>query len=491
MKNKPKPKTRREFIPDNQVYFYLNMKISYLLLKSLMMKTYIISGIMTIALLLMSGCSQPPVDYLNESEEDIKARMEWWDEAKFGMFIHWGLYAVPAGEYKGRKVEGIGEWIMNSLQIPIAEYEQFAPQFNPVKFDADEWVSIAKDAGMKYIVITSKHHDGFCLWDTKYTDWNIVSATPFKRDILKELAEACEREGIRLGFYYSIMDWYHPDAQSIFEPDYNQGRGSGNVNPNFSRYIEEYMKPQLKELLTGYGDIGVIWFDGEWVPDYTTEMGKDIYNYLRNIKPDLIINNRVDKGRQGMEGMDAEGDFAGDFGTPEKQIPATGMPGLKWESCLTMNDTWGYKHFDHNWKSSETLIRDLVDIASKGGNLLLNVGPTAEGIIPDPSVERLKDMGDWLKLYGEAIYGADPSPVDRPEWGRYTVKDNLVYAHVFDWPANGELNVADINGIGVAWLLSDSGRSQLLFESKENGIVLQLPETAPDEIASVIVLERN
>ena len=456
------------------------------------MKTNYLIVALAAATFFLSCCSRPQIDYhLTETEAEKAARMAWWDDAKFGMFIHWGLYAVPAGEYKGEKVEGIGEWIMNSLRIPISEYEEFAPQFNPVKFDADEWVSIAKQAGMNYIIITSKHHDGFCLWDTEYTDWNIMEATPFRRDILKELADACEKEGIKLGFYYSIMDWHHPDAQAIFEPEYNQWRDSENVNPNFPRYVDEFMKPQLKELLTGYGDIGVLWFDGEWIPDYTSEMGRDIYNYLRNIKPDLIINNRVDKGRQGMEGMDAEGDFAGDFGTPEKQIPATGMPGLKWESCLTMNDTWGYKHFDHNWKSSTTLIRNLIDIASKGGNLLLNVGPTAEGIIPEPSVERLKTMGEWLNVNGESVYGVDPSPVDRPDWGRYTVRDNRIFAHVFDWPADGKLSLQDINGIDRAWVLSDPGRSSLTFEDNGAGVSLQLPANAPDTVATVIVLEKN
>ncbi|MFW5835352.1 MAG: alpha-L-fucosidase [bacterium] len=455
------------------------------------MKPLILSTILAVSLLLLNGCKQQQINYLNESQEEIETRMDWWDDAKFGMFIHWGLYAVPAGEYNGEKVDGIGEWIMNSLQIPISEYEQFAPQFNPVKFDAQEWVSVAKNAGMNYIIITSKHHDGFCLWDTDYTDWNVVEATPFKRDILKELADACEKEGIKLGFYYSIMDWHHPDAQAIFEPDYNRGRRSGDVNPDFPDYVEDFMKPQLKELLTEYGDIGVLWFDGEWIPDYTSEMGKDMYNYLRNIKPDLIINNRVDVGRRGMEGMNEEGDFAGDFGTPEKQIPATGMPGLKWEACLTMNDTWGYKHFDHNWKSSETLIRNLIDIASKGGNLLLNVGPDAEGLIPGPSVERLEDMGRWLDTNGEAVYGVDPSPVDLPGWGRYTVKGNRIYAHVFDWPEDGKLSVQNINDIDRVWLLSDPGRSPVDFDVEGDNISLHLAGKAPDEIATVIVMEKN
>ena len=454
------------------------------------MKTNYLIVALAAATFFLSCCSRPQIDYHStETEAEKAARMAWWDDAKLGMFIHWGLYAVPAGEYKGERVPGIGEWIMNSLRIPIAEYEQFAAQFNPVKYDAAEWVSLAKRAGMKYIIITSKHHDGFCLWDSRMTEWDVIDATPFRRDILKELADACEREGIRLGFYHSIMDWHHPDAQAIWEPNYNQWGTSENINPNFPRYLADYMKPQLKELLTGYGDIGVLWFDGEWIPDYTTEMGKEVYNYLRNIKPDLIINNRVDKGRQGMLGLDAEGDFAGDFGTPEQEIPATGISGMKWESCMTMNDTWGYKHFDHNWKSEEILIHNLIDIVSKGGNFLLNVGPDAEGLIPAPSVERLEGMGRWLEVNGEAIYGNDPSPFERPDWGRYTTKNNIIYAHVFDWPEGGLLNIPELKKPGMVWLLSDTDRSAVTVTSSNGGISLQLPETAPDSVATVIAIE--
>ena len=436
------------------------------------------------------------VNYLEETEAEKEARMAWWKDARFGMFIHWGLYAVPAGEWNGKRTDNIAEWIMHHLNIPIAEYEKFAPQFNPTKFNAEEWVSIAKNAGMKYIVITSKHHDGFALWDSKVTDWDIIDASPYEKDLLKELADACEKEGIKLCFYHSIMDWHHPDAQAIWEPNYNRSRQDTVVNPNFSRYIEDYMKPQLKELLTNYGDIGVMWFDGEWIPDYTTEMGKDVYQFIREQQPDIIINNRVDKGRKGMEGLDAEGDFAGDFGTPEQEIPETGIPGVDWESCMTMNDSWGYKSFDDNWKSDETLIRNLVDIASKGGNFLLNVGPTAEGLIPEPSVERLAAMGDWMQVNGESIYGTTASPVEAPEWGRITTKGDNLYLHVFDWPADGKL---EVKGLGkspkAANLLASGEKLEVSTEevavtgSSEAATTISLPASAPDQICSVIKLQ--
>ncbi|MDZ7723491.1 MAG: alpha-L-fucosidase [candidate division KSB1 bacterium] len=437
-------------------------------------------------LLMIVGCSETRVDYLNESPQQTAERMQWFKDARFGMFITWGLYAVPAGKYQGERVEGIGEWIMHKLHIPIKDYEKFAGEFNPTEFDADRWVKLAKDAGMKYIVITSKHHDGFCLWDSQVTEWDIIDATPYDKDILKEMAEACEKYDIKLCFYYSIMDWHHPDAQAMWEPEYNQWRDSENVNPNFRDYFDNHLKPQLRELLTNYGDIGILWFDGEWIPDYTSDMGKELYTFVRNLQPDIIINNRVDKGRQGMQGLNKQGDFAGDYGTPEQEIPDTGLKGVDWESCMTMNDTWGYKHFDDNWKSTETLIHNLIDIVSKGGNFLLNVGPKASGVIPQPSVERLQAIGDWIDVYGESIYGSTASPFEKPQWGRYTQKGDIVYAHIFDWPQNKHLDIPVEKEITEVALL---GGAALEYVQNNDGIAVELPETAPNSIATVLVIQ--
>jgi len=453
------------------------------------MKTKIIS--ILLAVMMLHGCDAVKKEEASEStqnEQLSEDKMDWWRDARFGMFIHWGLYAIPAGEYNGEKTPRIGEWIMNHMQIPIAEYEKYAAQFNPEKFNADEWVSILKDAGMKYIVITSKHHDGFCLWDSKVSDYDIMDAAPFKRDILKELAEACQKQGIRFGLYHSIMDWHHPQAQAIWEPNYNKGRKDTVANPQFPQYFENYLKPQVKELMENY-PTEILWFDGEWIPAYTTEMGKDLYNFITEADPEMIINNRVDKGRQGMSGFDAEGEFAGDFGTPEQEIPDTGMEGVDWESCMTMNDTWGYKYFDDNWKSSKTLIHNLIDIVSKGGNFLLNVGPMADGSFPQASIDRLQDMGDWMDKYSEAIYGTTSSPFAKPDWGRYTQNENTVYAHVFDWPENQNLVIDPSSNVAKAYMLNDAAQTELEVSNSGGSVSVKVPATAPDDIASVIVLE--
>lgn len=441
---------------------------------------------LTLAVLL-AGCG--PEARIGRAEKKPLTddeRMEWWRDARFGMFVHWGVYAVPAGTYKGKRIDGIGEWIMHRAQIPVAEYERFADAFNPIGFNADEWVRLAKNAGMKYIVITSKHHDGFCLWDSKVTEWDVMDATPFQRDILAELAAACRKHKIKLCFYHSIMDWHHPDAQAPFYPNYNDTRRS---NPNFDRYVETYLKPQLAELLANYGPLGVLWFDGEWIKDWTEPKGKALYAWLREIQPDLIINNRVGKGRKGMEGLSRSDEYAGDFGTPEQQVPATGLPGVDWETCMTMNDTWGYKSYDESWKSSEDLIRTLVETASKGGNFLLNVGPTPEGLIPQASVARLEAMGKWMAVNGESIYGTTASPIGRPSWGRCTAKGDRLYLHVFDWPTDGKLSVELPNAeIVKAHLLADRTKARLPVATDGKTVVVSVPAQAPDAVASVVVL---
>lgn len=359
-----------------------------------------------------------------ETPEQFAKRTKWWREAKFGMFIHWGIYAVPADatDLQGRKTNA--EWYMSNKQMQVKEYEKFAAQFNPVQFNAREWVRMAKEAGMKYIVITSKHHDGFCMFDTNLTDYNLLKATSFKRDPMKELAEECRRQGIKFCFYYSIMDWYHPDylPRRHWERDVRPAAGA-----DLNRYID-FMKGQLRELLTNYGPIGVLWFDGGWEHNAQALRSAEVNTFIRSLQPSILINDR----NQSPE----------DFSTPEQTIPAGAMPGGRlWETCMTINDTWGYATNDNNWKSAEELIRMLCDIAHKGGNFLLNVGPTAEGTFPQPIVERLQRIGQWMKVNGSAIYGTTQSPFRVPSFnGRCTQKGNTLYLHVFEW-GDGELRL--------------------------------------------------
>ncbi len=435
------------------------------------MKKYFQLSLSALILTSLISCHHEPVNYMNESQEDKDARMEWWREARFGMFIHWGLYSVPAGEWKGETNHG--EWIRTTAEIPLDEYDKFREQFNPVNFDAQKWVRMAKDAGMKYIVITSKHHDGFCLFDSKQTDFDVMS-TPFKRDILKELSEACQSEGIKMCWYHSIMDWHHPDYLPRRGWETNRPAEGADIN----RYIK-YMKAQLEELTSHYGKIGVLWFDGEWEETWTHEYGVDLYNYVRNLQPDIIINNRVDNGRSGMAGMTRDGGYAGDFGTPEQEIPATGMPGMDWETCMTMNDHWGYNKYNDNWKSTTDLIRKLADIASKGGNFLLNVGPKADGKFPEESINRLKEIGEWMRKNGEAIYETSASPFEKLNWGRCTQKqlgeDTRLYLHVFDWPEDGILKVPGIfNEPKSAWLLADKSKASLNVTRNEDALWISL-----------------
>jgi alpha-L-fucosidase len=445
--------------------------------------------VLGLALVIVGSTAAPAQTAAPRSETAAQkeARMAWWRDARFGMFIHWGLYAVPAGTWHGERVNGLGEWIMAQAKIPTSEYAQLAKQFDPVQFDADAWVKTAKDAGMKYIIITSKHHDGFANFDSKVSPYDIVDATPYHKDAIKALASAAHRAGLRFGVYYSIMDWHHPDAQATSYPDYNSRTFH---SPNFQRYVETYMKPQLRELVTQYPEIDVLWFDGEWVADWSDAQGQQLYDWLHTIKPSLIINNRVGHSRQGMGGMSANKDAPGDFGTPEQRVPPEGLPGVDWETCMTLNDTWGFQTFDDNWKDTKTLVRTLVDVASKGGNLLLNVGPTSRGVIPAQSVSRLEEMGDWMRANGESIYGTTASPYGLPSWGRYTARPSAgkVYAHVFDWPKSGKLVLTGMTAKpNTVFLLGD--RKPLTVEQGDGGWVVSLPNVRPSAIDAVLEVQ--
>jgi len=426
-------------------------------------------------------------------------RMAWWREARFGMFIHWGVYAVPAGEWKGQRIGGIGEWIMNRGKIPVADYQEIAKQFNPVKYDPDAWVRMARDAGMKYIVITSKHHDGFALFETKASKWNVVDATPYGKDLLKPLAEACRKYGIKLGFYYSqAQDWNNPGGAGARRPtregwanpdsariDAYTKAHRGHWDPaqetkTFAQYIDDVSVPQVRELLTNYGELAVLWWDTP--TDMTVEAATKLQSLL-SLQPAIITNDRLKRP-----------DFPGDHKTPEQRIPnLADLDGTDWETCMTMNGTWGYKYYDHNYKTPQTLIRNLLDIASKGGNFLLNVGPTAEGEFPPESVEILSKMGQWMKVNGEAVYGTKASPWGLFTWGRCTRKDipkgTSLYFSVFDWPADGKLVIPGFSyKVTSARLLADGTRLKASV-SRAGVLTVNLPSEALDPVATVVKVD--
>jgi alpha-L-fucosidase len=420
----------------------------------------------------MTAQTSSPDPYAYETTQQRDKRMKWFREARFGMFIHWGVYSVPAGTYNGKQIGGIGEWIMHNAHIPMNEYQAYAKEFNPTKYDADAWVKLAKEAGMKYIVITSKHHDGFAMFDSATSDWNITKATPFHRDPLKELAAACKKYGVRLGFYYSqAQDWNHPGGAAA------GGHWDKGQDGDMGAYIKNIAVPQMKEILTKYGPVACLWWD---TPTGMTKAYADELLPLLKLQPGIIHNNRLGGG------------YKGDTETPEQFIPATGYPGRDWETCMTMNDTWGYKSYDHNWKSTETIIRNLVDIASKGGNYLLNVGPTNLGEIPGPSIERLKAVGVWMKNNGKAIYATTPSPFKKLSWGRCTKVLNkngaTLYLHVFDWPSNGKLVLPGLkNQVEGASMLV--GGKKLSAANTADGVQIDVPSQAENTISTTLVLK--
>lgn len=415
------------------------------------------------------------------SGQDVSkdARMQWWKDARFGMFIHWGLYAVPAGEWNGEEIGGIGEWIMSRAKIPAVEYRQLANKFKPVKFDAIAWVKVAKDAGMKYITITSKHHDGFAMFNSNASDYNIVDASPYGKDPIKELAAECHKQGIKICFYYSqSRDWNEVGGLGNSWDDFQQ-------KDKFQQYLDEKVKPQLTELLTNYGEVGMIWFDTPMSISY--DQASELKALVRKLQPGCIISGRLGGG--------VETDY---ISTGDNVVPAGVFPGY-WEVPATLNNTWGFKKNDNNWKDPSKVVPMLFDIASKGGNYLLNVGPTAEGVIPEASVKILQEVGNWMKVNDEAIYETNASPY-RTEfpWGGITVKGNKLYLGFLSWPINGEVVLDGLKAkVKRIYLLADKQQNDLPFEQNfvpsivHNRLKINLPPNAPDKYVSVVVVETD
>jgi alpha-L-fucosidase len=399
-------------------------------------------------------------------------RMQWFRQDKFGMFIHFGPYSALAGEWNGQQIppHTEAEWIMQRLNIPVAEYRERAHQFNPVKFNADSWVALAKSTGMKYLVVTAKHHDGFAMYHSKVSNYNIVDWTPFHRDPLQELSEACKRAGIRFSVYYSHReDWDDPNGFGN-NWDYDPAK------KDFSQYLENKAKPQLRELLINYGPLGLVWFDrGMDTPKHAAEFA----DLVHSLQPLCLINGRIGSYKQ---------ELMGDY----QDMTDNGMPsgGLEedWETPQTLNTTWGYSKFDEEWKTPGVVIRRLVEIVGKGGNYLLNIGPMADGTVPQPSIATLNEVGRWMSRNSESIYGTTASTLREFPWGRTTVKGNIVYLHVFSWPADRTIRLSGLNnGVTSAHLLFDPTH-KLPVASEYGNILITVPAAMPDSRDTVIAL---
>ena len=428
----------------------------------------------TLGLSSVATHAQQPAAAANPGDE---ARLKWFKEARFGMFIHWGVYAVPAGEWQGKQIGGIGEWILKNGAIPLKDYRAFAKDFTAAKYDPAAWAALAEEAGMKYVVITSKHHDGFALYDSAASDWNSVKASGAKRDLLTPLAKEVRGRGLKFGLYYSqAQDWTHPggaiSGRKASEPGWDPAQTG-----DYDKYLKDIALPQVKEIFGTYKP-DILWWDTP--ANMTTERAQPLHDALA-MMPGIISNDRLGGG------------FKGDTKTPEQHIPPRGYPGQMFEVCMTMNDTWGFKKNDHNWKSVTQILQNLSDISSKGGNFLLNVGPTAEGEIPAASIERLKAVGQWMHTYGEAIYATEASPFPRRlNWGRVTRKidgdKTTLYLHVWDWPADGKLLLPTLKEVPVSGKVMKS-KAPVTAAATADGVVLTLPGQATDKDISIVTLE--
>ena len=417
-----------------------------------------------------------------QDNQQLVINKQWFREAKFGMFIHWGAYSKLGGVYRDSSIQNGAEWIQLHARIPNKDYEKEVCKFNPVDANPEKWMELAKQAGMKYIVFTTKHHDGFCMFTSRYTDYNVVDFTPYKKDVVKMVSDACKKYGLKLGLYYSIVDWHHREFPPVYSQLYNF-HGNPNPKADMNKYAD-YQYNQLKELMTNYGRVDFAWFDaGDGFKNanrFKLIKGDSIVKMIRKYQPGCLINSRI--------GIDA------DYGNPEQIIPGA-IQDQAFEVCMTMNNNWGYAINDNHWKSSKDLIRKLIEIAHKGGNFLLSVGPDAEGNIPEPSVVCLKDMGKWLSINGESVYGTKNSLWDSPTWGYSTTRflDNgnaVLYLHVINWPEDNVIRVPDLdNKLIKAFALTAKGKSDIKFTQNSKGTTLDLSGMTADSVATVLGLE--
>lgn len=455
----------------------------------------LIAGVMVMQMLTTPLWAQEDKPTEKETAQQRDARMAWWRQARFGMFVHWGLYSGLAGTWKDKAVgtQGGMEWIQNYVGADTWEYaHQAVPRFQPAKDFAVAWARLAKQAGCRYVVFTTKHHEGFALFDSQYTTYDAKDMVG--RDLCAEIVDAVRAEGLKVGFYHSVIDWHHPQydytaANQLPHPLHKIP--SPNGPRNHAIYID-YLHHQAEELMRHYGAVDIIWWDyskkGNEGPFWRAD---ELMAMVRKLQPGIISNNRL-YHIPDIEATDSVGRLKtwnyqqGDFTTPEQTIPSTGVEGVDWEVCMTLNTTWGYSEHDKAWKSDQTLIRNLVDIVSKGGNYLLNIGPKGDGLIPEESVRSMQAIGRWMDVNSEAIYETTASPFEAPAWGRYTRKPGVIYAHVFDWPKDGRLAVpVRKSRINEVCLLADE-KTPLKIEADGEGVIIILPQQAPDAIASVV-----
>ena len=441
--------------------------------------------------------STPFFAYADETKEQRDERMAWWREARLGMFVHWGLYSQAAGVWDGKKYWGGVEWIQSTAGIPADEYEAaLKPLFKPKEGFAEEWAQLAKDMGAKYVVFTSKHHEGFALHDSAVTDYDAMDFCG--RDLMREIVNAIRQKDLKVGIYHSMIDWHHPDYvafdNSLPHPlkhPRNQDKPLPVEGHDFNRYLD-FLSTQVEELTTHYGPLDILWWDfSHKSAEGHHWRAKSLMEQVRKSNPMIIQNNRLyfSENVSG-DNLSIFNPSKGDFTTPEQHIPATGMPGVDWEVCMTLNGTWGYSKHDLGWKSSETIIRNTIDIVSKGGNYLLNVGPAPDGSIPEATYVRFHELGNWMKKYGSSIYGTTANPLKKVNWGRITAKEKRLYLHVFDWPQDDTLIVPMTpDGKVDAWMMADPSMKHLETQVTPRGLEIKINSEFQNPYASVIVLQ--